>query len=288
MDCREVERLLEDSMKGPLSESDQADLADHLEMCPSCRRYRSILEGGTDLLAGHEQECFLRDVLKRTSGPACVQAGELLCLDPGETSPQEQRLLAAHLEFCPRCTALKAWLQEGELVLPSLAEIDPGAGFTSSVLRVTSHAPAPAPSWFSNLGRSIGRLLQRPRFSWEAAYAGTLLLVALFGNPAEYLRPAGETDRTAGIAPAQVTRLAGTIRTGFEERYEASVARISLAEDAFRALSQRSSALVETCREMAERAELALRQRARSSLQSLPLGGDASRERKEQEAPPNL
>jgi hypothetical protein len=268
MECKRFERFLEDSFEVTLSEQNQASLADHLKRCPSCRQYRSILRGETNLLARHDQEYLTRSVLDSTSGPSCASAEELLCLDDGEASREGQRLLAAHLENCSHCSAMKAWLDEAKDVWPALSELDPGEGFTASVLLATSHSPAPPPSWIANLGRSVGQLLQRPRFSWEAAYVGTLLLIALVGNPADVLRPEGETrwSRAADIAPGQVTHLVGSVKTGLEQQYATSLAKVDLAEETFRGLLERSTTFLGAGLEIAEKTEAAIRQVAGASI----------------------
>jgi dipeptidyl aminopeptidase/acylaminoacyl peptidase len=63
-------------------------------------------------------------------------------------------------------------------------DVDPGAGFTAHVLRATSqsrtaprlHRPAIKSAWWHDL-------LRRPRFAWEAAYVGSLLILLVLGNP---------------------------------------------------------------------------------------------------------
>jgi hypothetical protein len=268
MNCQECERLLEDSFEVALSEKDLARLTDHLKGCLSCRQYQAILEGETDLLASHNQDYLTHAVLQSTSGPSCVQAEELLCLDVGEVSRDEHGLLAAHVRFCPRCSNIQAWLEVAKVVLPALSEFDPGERFTASVLRATSDSPAPAPTWSANLRRHIGRLLERPRFSWEAAYVGTLLLLALVGNPAEYLRTDEEANlsRAADMAPMQVTQLVETVKTGLEQKYASSMANVELAEEALQGLLERSVHVLAALRETADKAETAMRQGAWSSL----------------------
>ena len=116
--------------------------------------------------------------------------------------------LAAHLQWCVECRAFADALRAGEeawraedhaafrdgvlartseaealaVELRSLAEMDPGPGFTERVLRHTSQRPAAA-RWRGQWVASWRALVRRPRFAWEVAYAATLCLVLSVGSP---------------------------------------------------------------------------------------------------------
>ena len=131
-------------------------------------------------------------------------------LDPGTVSADWARRpeIAAHLRCCPSCQDWLDAFAAGERVweavlaaaftervvartsglaavlgeLPSLAEMDPGPGFTERVLLATSMKPAPQ-GWRARVADAWLALVRRPRFAWEAAYVATVCWVLVFGNP---------------------------------------------------------------------------------------------------------
>jgi hypothetical protein len=112
-------------------------------------------------------------ILARTSGPACGRLRELACDFVDGTLPvADGDLVRGHLEHCPACQGLVAGLHAAALLLPAFAALDPGAGFTASVLHRTHsaaiQAPAPDP-----LLAGWARLMGRPRAALEAAYLAT-------------------------------------------------------------------------------------------------------------------
>ena len=74
------------------------------------------------------------------------------------------------------------------------AEREPTAGFAEDVLRATSRRP-PA-RW----GERLRSLVARPRFAWEVAYAGTLLIVLAAGVPSVARLDAAPRAALAGVA----------------------------------------------------------------------------------------
>jgi hypothetical protein len=73
-------------------------------------------------------------------------------------------------------------LTEVAALLPELAEIHPDNSFLRDTVAFTT-APAEEPSRPpSMLTTLVDKLFQRPRFSWEAAYVGTLIMVTLLGG----------------------------------------------------------------------------------------------------------
>jgi hypothetical protein len=100
----------------------------------------------------------------------------------GELPGADHDLVAAHLGHCARCEALRATLVWVGAALPAMAELDPGPELTRAVLEATAaHAPRPA-RWRTLVAAGWRQMLARPRFAWEAAYVGLLLVVALFGT----------------------------------------------------------------------------------------------------------
>jgi hypothetical protein len=134
--------------------------------------------------------------------------------------------VARHLDACADCrswcdayfAALRAWeadpdpsLGAGVIArtsetdalladLPSLAEWDPGPGFTERILRCTSQKP-PSGVWHE---RWLA-IVRRPRFAWEAAYVATLCFVLALGNPLRALETGGasQTRITAAVQTIQ-------------------------------------------------------------------------------------
>lgn len=151
---------------------------------------------------------FARDVLARTSGSACPRARLLLGGTPDAPLPPVDRtLMEAHLEGCNACRALAAALPAVIETLPALAEVDPGPGFTARVLAATVGSPAralPAPrrdrylAWWDALAT-------RPRIAWEAAYALTLVLVLVVGDPVKAWDSAAAGLRTWSMPATPLT-----------------------------------------------------------------------------------
>jgi hypothetical protein len=91
-------------------------------------------------------------------------------------------LLAAHAARCADCRTFAATLAAITAGLPALAESDPGPGFSAAVFARTSRRPAD-PSRRDRWRAAWQRLVERPRFAWEAAYVVTLCWLLFFGHP---------------------------------------------------------------------------------------------------------
>jgi len=144
-------------------------------------------------------EQFLRDVLARTSGPACDRAsGQLSDLMGGGLADMDRKLVQAHLEHCEPCRSLAVTLGWLEPLLPEMAEIDPGPAFTARILGSTSgRAPAIAPfpavptgpaGVMDRVGGWWDRQILRPGFAAQLAYAATVALVLLTSVPGAPLK----------------------------------------------------------------------------------------------------
>ncbi len=158
---------------------------DHLRICPSCRELARVVCSDIDVPPLPPPKDLMRSILERTSGPACGRAREHLCdFVDGTLAPGYAEILSLHLADCGECSALAESLSELRETLPQLGEIDPGMNFTYSVIRATSgRQQEPHMSPWLRIQQWWLRLIQRPRFSWEAAYLGTILLVCVLGNP---------------------------------------------------------------------------------------------------------
>ncbi|HEU4952444.1 MAG TPA: zf-HC2 domain-containing protein [Holophagaceae bacterium] len=122
-----------------------------------------------------------RSILGRTSGAPCARLRTLACdLVDGALTPDEAALAQAHLDHCTACAILVSALRASADLLPALADLDPGPGFTARVLWATSLLPEPAPSGWA-------RLLQRPRIALELAYLAAAAGILAFHSPAARL-----------------------------------------------------------------------------------------------------
>jgi hypothetical protein len=132
-------------------------------------------------------------ILAATSGSPCARAEALLpCLADGELSAEEIALLTAHLAHCAPCRALAESLSWLAGTLPAMATREPDAGFTAAVLAAIAREDERAAlrRFDERLAAWWRRSWRRPRFALEAAYAGTLILVALTATPVSPLRGA--------------------------------------------------------------------------------------------------
>ncbi len=185
MDCAGFENRFRRFLEGSLTPDERQAAEAHLSACAACRRLAATGSGGLDGILPPAPGELTRSILERTSGPACPRAREHLCdFVDGTLETGYAEILAIHLAGCAECSALSESLAELKQTLPLLSEIDPGLGFTSRVLQATAGRPVePSLSPLERLRRWWVRLIQRPRFSWEAAYLGTIVLVTLAGNP---------------------------------------------------------------------------------------------------------
>jgi hypothetical protein len=224
MDCSQFENLLEVLCDGSAAAADREAAGKHTRCCLQCARLLRIARGEEEILSPNGNAEFAHSVLEMTSGPACGRARELLCeaLD-APVSPEQARMLERHTLHCPPCRRFATTLALLRDVLPAMAEIDPGPAFTTAVLAATrGSARRPARRRPPvRLGELWGRLVRRPLFAWEAAYAGTVLFAVIFLNP---MLPIGHSSAralsalhsramaAAEIAPAQIATIESSIR----------------------------------------------------------------------------
>ena len=183
MNCRNVEECLDAYVEKTLTGEQCRDLEKHVDSCAACRRLLSAARGEVEFPADDGQK-FAESVLERTSGSPCVRARELLCdhVD-GLLGDADSELVRGHLDHCEACAALSTSLSELRNELPAMADIQPGPFFSAAVIRRLSVLGNRPTDRSTRIRRWCANLVRRPRFSWEAAYIGTLLLVLAFGNP---------------------------------------------------------------------------------------------------------
>ena len=214
MNCRQLERLLDQTT--PLDAESRA----HLESCAACRELEEMVRASLAVSqdAPPPGVDLTREVMARTGGPACETAAErLIGLADGDLRGIERDLVVSHLQGCAPCADLAGALGWMSLELPALAAIDPGEEFTAAVMRATLQAPAVAAIplrvsmrmtlWWTRCWTS---LWDRPRFPWEAAYAGAMVLWLLFGAGFAPFRDAParalELARSDTVQPASLGR----------------------------------------------------------------------------------
>lgn len=179
MNCHEFERLLDRIVEGAAPEQTRRDAARHRGACAACRELEEMARASLDARGAPGQD-LTRAVMSLTSGSACGAAGERLAgLMDGALADAERELVLLHLEDCAACEELAATMRWMSGRLPSLAEIDPRAGFTEAVMRRTARRPTR--TGLAALKDRWAALMARPRFTWEAAYVGALVVWLLFG-----------------------------------------------------------------------------------------------------------
>jgi len=211
MTCREFEQRLDAG--APLSD----EAARHVDSCAACRELeeiarvsQSVAPPTSDALDMLDMlDMLTRDVMARTTGSVCEAAGDrIIDMVDGVLDGFERDLVVSHLKGCPSCDATAAALGWMRSELSSMAAIDPGEEFTAAVLRATrpmqavQHAEPHEPWWL--------RLWERPRFTWEAAYVGAMVLWLLFGAAFSPFRDvpgrALEIARSSPVQPASMGR----------------------------------------------------------------------------------
>lgn len=166
-----------------LAPEELAGAWEHVHACRRCRALLALVRGETDVLESEAGDDLARAILHRTSGTACFEAQERLCdCVEGTLGADDQEIVSLHLAHCASCSGLAETLVELGKTMPGMATLEPDARFTGDVLRATARVCRIRPKY--NLRTWWNQLVRRPRFAWEAAYVGTLLLLLTLGNPA--------------------------------------------------------------------------------------------------------
>jgi anti-sigma factor RsiW len=229
MDCRGLIAQLEDLMAGKLRPSERRAVEAHLAACAECRDVEMLIAAGAAERGRDVPPGFLEGVLARTSGGTCRSAHRLLCdhVD-GTLEAVDDELLRLHLNDCPQCAGLALALARMTTEMPALAELQPGSRFVDDVLVRTTRREIFAIGWAARLAEGWQRLMQRPRFAFEGAYLGLIIMVLLFGIPTSPL--AGVPQRAldlvrsnpvAGLRDAGeevVPRIRITVRPQWQEK----------------------------------------------------------------------
>ncbi len=217
MNCNDFAGILADLEEGKLSPGVQSAAEAHLKGCASCRRLLAIARGKVSILSEEGSRELVRTIIERTSGSACPRVELYLCdFVDGGLDEMIAQLVAGHLAFCSGCRATANDLTELKEVLPEMAEIEPNGNFTREIVGYTSGWQPFRPSLRTRFLACWNRLVQRPRFSFEAAYLGTLMLVFAFGNPVQPLRSIGiERLGAAAFRPVAGETLSRLLPSGW-------------------------------------------------------------------------
>ena len=201
LDCRDCEVLLDAMLAGTLDQKRRQLVESHLDTCADCSELFATALGSRIDAGSAEAPDQTAAILARTSGSACGRAHQLLPgMVDGTLAQTDQSLLKAHLEHCPDCDALADALAWAAPILIQLGDLDPGEDFTLGVMAATIPSAPEAPPvtvamdrltvWVDRAGEWLRRQMARPRFSFEAAYVGTLMIVLLCGTPISPLKNA--------------------------------------------------------------------------------------------------
>ena len=186
MDCKGFEGRLDKLVAGVLSAEESRAVASHLDICARCRSLKAIVRGEPAAPLHDLGEETIHSILHSTAGPACGEASEYLCAWIDRDLPEgDYEIISLHLNHCPHCRALTTALAELKRELPDMAAIEPDSRFLEDALEAIRQARiAPGKRRLHSRARAWWcRLARRPRFAWEAAYVGALVLFLILGNP---------------------------------------------------------------------------------------------------------
>jgi hypothetical protein len=254
VNCELFAKILADFQEGKLRFGEQSAAEAHLKGCDSCRRLLAIARGKLSVLPEEISRELALSIIEHTSGPACPRVEECLCsYVDGELSSEVSQLVSSHLDSCPACRTLADRLGIMAEELPQMAEIEPEAEFTQKVLGATSRWRPFRPSLRTRFLTWWNRVIQRPRFSYEAAYVGTLVLVFAFGNPVPPLRSITlEIVDPSSFQPAIRERVSKILPTGW---VDAEAPMLRLARTYAVTASERERAASKAMRSMTRRCE---------------------------------
>ena len=184
MNCAQFEELLFESLEAPLGATETEGLRAHALSCTRCRELAALMCGHDDGSCVEVPDDLVAGVLARTTGDSCARAQLLLAERTDGPLGADGELLSIHLGTCAPCARLARTLAQMRHELPALAELEPDERFVADVMAATIGVMAPRPvSLRARARRMWEHAIQRPRFAFEAAYAGALVIFLLFGLP---------------------------------------------------------------------------------------------------------
>ncbi len=195
MICSDFEGRLEALAEGRLGDRAAQDCREHAARCSACSEL--LFLAGLGPTEGSVVD-LTPAVLAATSGSLCEAVqGQLADVESGvgvAGAATYDEALASHLDHCPECEAIAGVLHGLPRELPALAEVRAPYGFVAAVLRRTL---PPTTRWRRRCATAWQDWVRRPRFATELAYALTVALLILVGNPATPLSAMSDTARRA-------------------------------------------------------------------------------------------
>jgi hypothetical protein len=163
-----------------MSEAENSVFAEHAQVCRQCRLLLDLAKNGVQGADASSAEALTQSILAATSGSTCALARERLCdrVD-GLLAPADERIVEIHVEHCESCRQLLRTIVELGRELPQMAELPLSDELVDKIIAATRPVTTMPSGWLQELPRLWRSLLQRPRFSWEAAYVTCLLLLGL-------------------------------------------------------------------------------------------------------------
>jgi hypothetical protein len=249
MDCSHFAEVLASFQEGSLSPVEQSAAQAHLAECSTCRRLLEISRGEIDMLPQAQHDALAHCILQRTSGPACARVeSSLWDFIEGDMSAEDACLLSLHLENCAACRSVAEDLVLIQQELPEMAEINPPESFAREVVSAT-RALRPGRSVLNTGFRAWwDRMVQRPRFALEVAYAGALVLFIAFSLPFVSLQNVTfDKISTAAVQPS--SEFVVSAWTGTKSFVSSQVSRVASAVAAKKLDASESMAgLAESCK----------------------------------------
>jgi predicted anti-sigma-YlaC factor YlaD len=219
MNCEAFERRLDDLLDGRCTADGWREAEAHLAGCPRCRRVFEAVAGRADDMDAAGHESLAGSILARTSGGGCEAARDWLCdFVDGSLAAFDRDLVGGHVDHCPACAELAATLAETASVLPSFATLAPRFGIIPGVLAATSRRPV-RQTLGDRVSAWLARAAERPRFSLEAAYVLTVLLLVVLGNPVNAFKEASvRVQPGVSVVRAAVSGPFDRLRAAGEEK----------------------------------------------------------------------
>jgi anti-sigma factor RsiW len=264
MTCQSFDARLDALLDGRCTAAEWVEAEAHLAGCARCRRLFDAMSGRAGDLDDGGHEALAAAVVAKTSGGGrtCASARERLCdFVDGTLGAFDRDLVDGHLSRCGDCSALAAALAAQVELLPTFAALAPRRSLVRDVLAATSRKPV-EPTATERIAAWLSRAAERPRFSLEVAYALTVLLLVVLGNPVDAFREA-----SVRVQP-RVSAVAVAVRGPLNEVRAAGAERIARVEQAL-ASRQAAGERANAQDSLAARVEAWLLQSVLAPLQSL-------------------
>lgn len=180
LECMDIEQWLGLYLEGKLTGGIRQSIEEHLNQCSNCQTVVSIFR-----YTSERNSTELNDIIiDSTSGPLCPRIKPLLpeWMD-GFLDREDFQLIEHHLDNCISCRQMVQIMREVQAGLAELVPVSLPENLTQQILDATSRSKHSQYVYSLKPGvklRSFWEKIKlRPRFSFEAAYIGALLLFTL-------------------------------------------------------------------------------------------------------------